>query len=85
VIVPASNPKEIPFEFANVKAEVRFEVVPAERLILACVLATVTEAVTLEDPDIPKVTLFELENTNVPVLTLWVPAEIPKGVSTGTV
>ena len=74
VIVEAFRPNEIPFEFENVNAEARFEVVPADRLMLACVDATVTEAVTTEEFAIPNVTLFEFEKTTVPLVAVWVPA-----------
>jgi hypothetical protein len=36
------------------------------------------------DPDIPKLIPLESENTIVPVLTDCVPAEMPNGVSGGT-
>jgi hypothetical protein len=69
-MVPAFSPNEIPFEFENVKALLRFEVVPAERLIAAL-------AVTMDEFVIPNVTLFELLKTTVAsVPASCVPAEI---------
>ena len=74
VRVDAFRPKETPFEFENVNAEARLLVVPAERLMLAWVEATVTEAVTTDEFDIPNETLFEFEKTTVPLVAVWVPA-----------
>jgi hypothetical protein len=62
------------FELENVNAEARFDVVPALMLMLACVEATVTDAVTTELFDIPNVTLFEFEKTTVPLVAVCVPA-----------
>jgi hypothetical protein len=70
VIVEAFKPKLTPFELENVNAEARFDVVPALRLIEACVEATVTDAVTTELFDIPNVTLFEFEKTTVPLVAV---------------
>ncbi len=60
VIVLAFSPKLTPFRLEKVKAEARLEVVPADRLMLACVEATVAVAVSVE-PFRPKLTLLELE------------------------
>jgi len=70
VMVDALRPNEMPFELLNVNAEARLLVVPALRLILACVDATVTEAVTTELLLIPNVTLFEFEKTTVPLVAV---------------
>jgi hypothetical protein len=74
VMVLALRPKLTPFEFENVNADARFDVVPALRLMLACVEATVTDAVTTELFDIPNVTLLEFEKTTVPLVAVCVPA-----------
>src|SRR5208337_918868 len=74
VIVEALRPKLTPFEFENVNADARLLVVPAETLMLAWVDATVTLAVMTELFDIPNVTLFEFENTTVPLVAVCVPA-----------
>jgi len=66
VIVEAFKPKLTPLEFENINAEARFDVVPALRLTLACVEATVTDAVMTELFDIPNVTLLLFEKTTVP-------------------
>ena len=79
VIVEAFKPNETLFEFEKVKALARFDVVPAERLMLAWVLATVTLAVTTDELLIPNVTLFELEKTTVPLVAVCVPAAIAPG------
>ena len=79
VMVEALRPKETLFEFEKVKAEARLLVVPAERLIEPCVLATVTLAVTTDELLIPKVTLFELEKTTVPLVAVCVPAAMAPG------
>ena len=63
VMVEPLSPKDTPFEFENVNAEARLLVVPALRLMLPCVAATVTDAVIV-DPLRPKLTLFEFESTN---------------------
>ena len=67
------SPKLIPFELLNVKAEARLLVVPADRLMEPCVLATVARAVMVE-PTSPKLTLLEFEKTNADAFSLVVPA-----------
>ena len=76
VMVEALRPKETLFEFEKVKAEARLLVVPAERLIEPCVLATVTLAVTTDELLIPKVTLLLFDSTTVPPDAVCVPAAI---------
>ena len=78
MIVDAFKPKLTPFEFENVKAEARFDVVPALTLMLPCVDATLADAVTVF-PFSPNETLFELEKTTVPEDASVVPAEIAAG------
>ena len=74
-MVDPFKPKLTRLLFEKVKAEARFEVVPAERLMLPWVLATVAEAVTVE-PFRPKDTLLELLNVKAEPRLLVVPAEI---------
>ena len=79
MIVDAFRPNETLLELEKVKALARLLVVPAETLIDPWVLATVTLAVTTELFDIPKVTLFELEKTTVPLVAVCEPAAIAPG------
>jgi hypothetical protein len=74
VTVDAFKPNETPLLLLNVNALARFDVVPALRLNEPWVLATVTLAVICVDPDMPKVTLFELLKTTVPEVAVCVPA-----------
>jgi hypothetical protein len=78
VIVLAFRPKLIPFELLNVKPDARFDVVPAERLMLAWVEATVADAVMVL-PARPKLTLLLFEKTAVPEDIEVVPAEMAAG------
>jgi hypothetical protein len=74
VTVDALSPKLTLLAFENVKALAKFDVVPADTLIDACVLATVTLAVTTDELLIPNVTLLLFENTTVPLVAVCVPA-----------
>src|SRR5580698_6678570 len=68
----AFRPNDTPLLLANVNALARFEVVPAERLMEACVEATVALAVIVE-PLSPKETLLLFENVMAERLLLVVP------------
>ena len=74
VSVEPFKPKLTLFELLNVNADARLLVVPALRLKLPWVEATVTDAVTTDELLIPNVTLLLFEKTTVPEVAVCVPA-----------
>jgi hypothetical protein len=78
VTVPAARPKLTLFEFENVKADDRLEVVPADKLMLAAPAGPALAVSVL--PASPKLTLFASDTTSVPRVAVTTPATTATGV-----